>query len=433
MPKQGIVVDPKNTFSGSLAAGENFTGTGEDVRAFSEITVNLYGEPAVAPATLYFEFSPDGSNWDVSVPYSLAGPQSFVPLPLRVVLPYFRVRYVNGATPLTALRITTVYHWESSKHLTRVINQTIDENEPVENVRAFIGAKSPNGPFVNTPANGIVSDLSTTTPLAIDGVFDSEIVSTEGWNTISVVAKSDVNSANNGIKFQFYADALGTRLLIERQFTYGASPDGAFFQIPCNPQGPYVKITYTNGSTAQATFELQTFLIVQAPPPDAIAISDTITGNNSAQIVKANVVGLQENGIYANVGLSNSASSKVAIADRPSEVRNRTSIVIDVPVTALDPAGSTIYTVTGGKTLYIHSFVLTSLNSAATDGSFVIRDNTTRKGTFLLPQRVSGSVPSAASATSPTLPEPLSFSTNVNLQELTGTIEASGFFLGYEE
>jgi hypothetical protein len=328
-----------------------------------------------------------------------------------------------------------VYHWKSAKHITRVINQVIDENEPVENVRAFIGAKSPDGPFINTPANGMVSSFTTTTPLLAGATFNASgtPISTAGWNTVSVVVKSDVNSASNGISFKFFADSAGTRLLIERNFTYGSAPNGAFFQIPCNPQGPYLRISYTNGGTNQTTFELQTFLIVQAPPPDAIAISDTITGNNSAQIVKSNIVGLQENGIYANVGLSNSGSAKVAVTDRPSEVRGRTRVIIDIPLTTIVGGGSVMYTVTASKTLYIHSFIITALNASAVVGSYSLRDSTTSKGTFLIPERVSGAVASTAISTSPTLPEPINFSTNVNLQLLTGIIQLSGSLIGYEE
>lgn len=438
MSKRGITVSTANSSNIALAAGQEFVGQPEDIRAFPEATLNLLGAPSVAPLTLYFEYAQDPADFadpdlHVSVPYTLNGPQSFVPLPLRTVLPYFRIRLVNGATPQTKLRLVTIFHWEPAKQITRVINQVIDENEPVENVRAFIGAKSPDGPFVNTPANGIVSLLSSSTPLAADGVFTSDIVSTEGWNTISVVVKSDVISASNGIVFQFFADAAGTRLLIERQFTYGSAPSGAFFQIPCNPQGPYVRVVYTNGPTIQTTFELQTFLIVQAPPPDAIAISDTITGNNSAQIVKANVVGQQENGLYNNVGLSNSASVKVAVTDRQSEVRGRTRVIIPINDVALSGTPSVLYTVTPGRTLYISSFLTSALNTSANEGVFQLRDGTTNRVGFLIPSRVSGSSPSAFSSASPSLPEPLPFATDVNFISTAGTIRISGYLIGYEE
>jgi hypothetical protein len=428
----GVEVSSSNSFSGTLAASASFVGVGENISQYAEATINLYGAPAIAPGSLFFEYSPDNVNWDVSVPYTLAGPQSFVPLPLRTVLPYFRVRYVNGATPLTEFRLTTVFHWESAKTITRVINQTIDDNEPVENVRAFIGGKSPDGPFVNTPANGVVASNSSQAALGIGGVFTGEIIPTAGWNTISVVVKSNVNGASMGIAIAFFADSLGTRPLITRLFTYGSAPSGAFFQIPCNPQGPYVRVTYTNGAVAQTSFELVTLLLVNAPPPDSIAIADTITGNNSAQIIKSNIVGQQENGAYANSRLSNSASQMVAIADRPSEVRSRTRVIIPVNRTTVPVGATTLYTVTAGKILYISSFSFSQLNDNNAIGEWRLRDSTTIKSGFILPQRTGGT-PASASSASPTLPEPLNFVTNVNAILITGTIEIAGFLIGYEE
>jgi hypothetical protein len=235
-----------------------------------------------------------------------------------------------------------------------------------------------------------------------------------------------------GIDITFYADAAGTRPLITRNFTYGSAPNGAFFQIPCNPQGPYVRVAYINGGVNQTSFELVTILLVNAPPPDSIAIADTITGNNSAQIIKANIVGQQENGIYANSQLSNSGSQMVAIADRPSEVRSRTHININIARTALVAGGTDIYTVTAGKILYVQNFLIFALNDAVAIGEWRMRDNTTVLATIIHSPRV-GAVPNSADVVGPTLPEPMIFSTSVNFIEITGVIEVSGFLIGYEE
>jgi hypothetical protein len=429
--KSGIVVSESNSFSGALGAGAIFTGTAEDIRQYSETTVNVYGTPSVAAGTLYFEYSPDGLNWDVSVPYTLDGPQSFVPLPLRTVLPFFRVRYENGLTPLLSFRLTVVYHWSSAKQITRVINQVIDENEPVENVRAFIGGKSPDGPFTNLPSSGGASAQSTNTPLGIAGTFlGSEIQSTTGYLASAISIISNVNGATDGLKFNWYADLAGLRPLGVTSFTYGSAPLATAVQVPI--KGPYFRISYLNGAIAQATFELVTTLLVTAPPPDVLPISSTITGNNAASIVKASIVGLQENGIYSNSKLSNSSSQMVAIADRPSEVRNRTRVIIPVNRTTVALAGTVLYTVTATKTLYISNFFFTQLNDSAAIGEWRLRDSVTVKSGFILSSRAGGT-PAAASSAAPTLPEPLNFTTNVNAVLITGTIEIAGFLLGYEE
>lgn len=147
----GIVVSQGNSTSTPLGSNATFTGAAENVSSYEELDVNIAGSPSNAPGSLYFEFSPDGTNWDVSVQVSgaqLPGP-SIAPLFLRVVLPWFRVRYVNGSTVQTAFRLTTAYHRTSAVRLTRFLNQTLDDTESIENVRAVIAHKHPDGSYVN--------------------------------------------------------------------------------------------------------------------------------------------------------------------------------------------------------------------------------------------------------------------------------------------
>lgn len=427
-----IVVSTLNSSTSGIGAGGNFTGTGEDVSQYSEITVNLFGSPEVAPGSLFVEFSPDGTNWDVSIPYTLAGPQSFVPLPVRVVLPFFRVRYVNGGTVLTAFRLTTVFHRVSAKMLTRVVNQSIDENEPVENVRSVQMGKSPDGPYTNLPATGTVASQSSNVLLLANASFNANgpIISTRGYLAVSASGKASHTSAVGGIQFQWFADEAGTRALGTTTFTYTNVGNLSSIQVPV--KGPWFRFVWVNSGTNQTSFELVTTLLVTAPPADVLPINSTITGSNAASIVKAQITGLQENGSYADTALSNSASLKVAIADRPSEVRNRTRVIIPVNRTALVAGGTTLYTVTGGKILYISSFSFSQLNDSTSVGQWRLQDSATVRSGFIMAPR-SGAVPDSATSASPTLPEPMPFTTNVNVVEVSGSIEIAGFLIGYEE
>lgn len=429
--RSGIYVSALNTnIVETLDASETFNGAGEDISQFAETSINLYGEPALAPGTLFFEYSRDGSNWDVSVPYVLAGPQSFVPLPLRAVLPFFRVRYTNGSTPLTVFRLTTVHHWQNAKHITRVVNQSIDENEPVEMNRSIQTGKSPDGPYTNLPATGTVSSQSSNTPLSANASFNGSVISTAGYLSASVTVISNINSAANGLTFNWYANSAGTRSLGSTSFTYGNAPNATSVQVPI--KGPFFNITYTNGGTLQSTFELSTSLSVTSPPPDVLPISSTITGNNAAQIVKANVVGLQENGTYSNVGLSNSGSMKIAITDRPSEVRSRTYIIANIDHISLSATPTVIYTVTGGKIFYLQNIILSMINQANAVGRLNINDN----GTVVIPITIS-SKPAGATEGQFTqisaFTEPIHFTNNVRATEVAGDVIASITIVGYEE
>lgn len=426
-------VNVENSYSGALAAGASFAGQAVNVLAFPETTISLAGAPNVAPGTLIFEFSPDGATWDVSVPYALTGPNAFVPLPLRNVLPWFRVRYVNGATPLTGLRLTTLLHRISANDLTRVLNQVIDENEPVKNVRAFIGGKSPDGPFTNLPAPGIVTSLSTTTPLAGGATFNAAGVpiSTAGFVAVGATLTSDRASASMGVVFQWFKDSAGLELLKESTFTYDTPGSGIALQVPV--QGPYLRLKYTNGAVAQATFRLSTRLSTVSPPSDVLAISGVITGNTAAQIVKANVVGQREDGVYDNVRLSNSASLKVAVTDRPSEVRGRTRVVVTAEfVTLVVSPGTLVYTVPVGKIFYLNSVIVSAVNNANAIGRFTISDNLATVLAFVLPEKAAGTAAGTAVA-SPPLPEPIPFLTSIRLIEQAGDVIASITLVGYLE
>lgn len=219
----GIVVSTGNTSTIPLGAGASFTGAAEDVTTYHEVDINLGGAPANAPGTLYFEFSPDGTNWDVSVPLTLDGP-SIVPLTLRVILPFFRVRYINGATPQTEFRLTTVFHKSSGKTLTRFLNQYIDYNEPVENMRAFISGARPDGSFGNVPVsrdNFLKISIDDIGPIAEDrlvaadkSIFGSGVVMSRVSETSADFSKSlaslDITSSMSGTGYVIQPDGYVT-------------------------------------------------------------------------------------------------------------------------------------------------------------------------------------------------------------------------------
>ncbi len=149
---RGLEIDAGNSTTAPLAIGETFLGVSRNVLPFVELGINLAGAPVDADGTLYFEFSPDDVNWDVSIPVggsSLDGP-SCTPQVLRVILPFFRVRYVNGSKLQTEFRLTTVLYRVGATRLTRYLSQDIGETDGINDVRAIISATSR---FTNAQGN----------------------------------------------------------------------------------------------------------------------------------------------------------------------------------------------------------------------------------------------------------------------------------------
>lgn len=433
--RTGTVVSDLNSRITLLGASQTFTGTCEEVRKYSDITVTMTGTPSAAPGTLIFEFAYQCADFDtalaISVPYTLAGPNSFVPLPLRNVFPYFRLKYVNGSTPQTAFRLITTYHWQTSGFITRVVNQTIDENEPVQNVRSIPTGKSPDGPYTNLPSTGIVSSQSTTTLLGSSGVFQGPIILCEGYLAVSMRIISNVNSADMGVEFLWFADSSGSIPLGKTPFTYGNAPDMTPLNVPVGA-AKYFRVRYTNGTLAQASFALSTALIISAPPPDVLPISSTITGNNAAQISRAVIDGLKESGGYSTVGLSNTSSLKVAITDRPSEVRSRVSVVANIDHVSLSATPTVIYTPTVGKSFYLLNIIISCLNNTNSVGRFNLNDNGTVKAPFSIASKPVGGIEGQYVAIA-SFTEPIKFTTNIRATEVSGDVICSLTVGGYDE
>jgi hypothetical protein len=63
---------------------------------------------------IYIEQSMDGTNWDLSTTYAVTA-NNGKGFKEDVFAPYVRVRYVNGATPQTAFRLTARFSSAGSR------------------------------------------------------------------------------------------------------------------------------------------------------------------------------------------------------------------------------------------------------------------------------------------------------------------------------
>ena len=209
--KTGIVVSKGNSTNIPLAAYESFIGKTDDVTSYEEVDINLFGEPYNAPGSLYFEFSSDGYWWDVSIEIGgtqLSGP-SIPPQVLRVVLPYFRVRYVNGNITQTTFRLTTVFHRSSGTRLTRYLNQYMDNTEGVDNTRSIISGYRPDNSYGNISINSENMLMVDTTSPQIKTEYD---VSSSSVNYIGTAPSGTATSAALWTIKKITFDVLGNPL-----------------------------------------------------------------------------------------------------------------------------------------------------------------------------------------------------------------------------
>jgi len=84
-----------------LAANGSWTSSTDSSAYTRYIVGSAYADQ---PGTLYVEQSPDGTNWDIVDSYSVSAGAG-LKFSVEKVLPYARVRFVNGATAQTVFRL----------------------------------------------------------------------------------------------------------------------------------------------------------------------------------------------------------------------------------------------------------------------------------------------------------------------------------------
>jgi len=139
------------SFTGAVGAGATQIIGPLDNSKWVGVAIFGYAEAAAtAPGTMFLEFSTNGTDWDQrNTQIDLTDAANvFLPRTLLRISKFFRIRYVNGAQALTELTIQTFLS-NCKAELTSRLDQTIDGNEDVQNVRSVLVGQKPNGVFQN--------------------------------------------------------------------------------------------------------------------------------------------------------------------------------------------------------------------------------------------------------------------------------------------
>lgn len=160
-------------------------------------------------------------------------------------------------------------------------------------------------------ANKISTTNSTATPLAANGVFTGTFEDVSGYATVSVLVKSNVASAANGLLLEWSSD--GTNVDDTDNFSLMAG-GGKYFSFPA--EGKFLRVSYTNGSTIQAAFRLQTKYQLISGKGSSHRVKDGIVEEDDAELVKAVVAGKKPDGTFDNVNLNDQSAMHVITPDR---------------------------------------------------------------------------------------------------------------------
>lgn len=354
-----IVVDSNNTTESVLTAGATYTGTATDISAYSQVNIDIYGEPSTAKASFYFEFSKNGTNWDISVPHFIRNPSLVIPIPVINVHKYFRVKYINdggaqaisdlgitaesAGTPTlqTTFRLTSYLLPRATKELTRTLDQSISGSDPVSIVRSVQMGKLPDGSYSNVPGRGRSATNNTTSTLLANAVYTGTFEPTTGYVSISVLINTDQTSASEGVEVQQSDDGTNVRFADKFAITSTEVLNGwGYFTVPARAE--YVRIKYTNGGTNQGSFRLRTYLSPTTLDNIETTVEAPISSSNTTELSRNVILAKNDSNAYGNVTRGSSGGLRTSINQHE----------VDTPIKPLDnSSGSQISVLTSATQL----------------------------------------------------------------------------------
>lgn len=333
-----IVVDTNNSTTTPLTAGATFTGIATDVLSYQQQGVSLFfrpnqipsGDASTAKGSFFFEYSDDGTNWDISVP-ELIRSGIYIPNTPITVKRWFRVKYINDGgvaaiaalgltdaagtpTTQTEFRLTTLLYPLATKELVRSIDQNIQGGDPAALVVATGLGKQPDGDYVKEKADGTV--FTTTNTLADSATYTSNWFDSDGWRSIELYISASHASATDGIQIEYTRDAGAATPTAspgpKRTFTADDVTNGfAIFRFATAMDGFRVK--YTNGGTTQSSFLLQCNVHVtnvELPQAGLEAVQSAV---NNAIMTRGVVAAKNAAGTYGNIPRGDNGGLAVSI------------------------------------------------------------------------------------------------------------------------
>lgn len=278
-----INIDDNNSSDIPLTAGSSFIGDTTNILGYNQINISIFARPGIhagdgsnAKASVFFEFSSNGINWDVSIASFIRDPSLVIPVPAINTGKFFRVRYLNdgGAAAITAIgltdtpgtptsqtdfRLVTYLLPTSTATLVRTLEQTISDADPVALVRSVLVGKNPDQRFINAPQTGTLTLTPAPAPLGISGVYTSDWFPCDGYIGIGLTIKTNQLSAVDGILIEFSEDQSTIIASTKRTFLPVDVTEG--FKTTSSPiKGSFLRIVYTNAGVAQGAFLINIIL-----------------------------------------------------------------------------------------------------------------------------------------------------------------------------
>jgi hypothetical protein len=180
-------------------------------------------------------------------------------------------------------------------------------------------------PIPMLPLGVISTGNSTSANLAAGATFTGTgFDASPAYGTVSVCIFSSHASAVNGLKFQASID--NTNWETVEEYTYIAGSGLQSYSLA--PSGRYFRLTYTNGATE--TTKLAIFCVLRSgyTKSSSHRISDVISGEKDAELVKAVLAAMKPNGDFTDIHATAGGNLKVSIEEVESALPTITGLSI---------------------------------------------------------------------------------------------------------
>lgn len=185
----------------------------------------------------------------------------------------------SGGATLAADEITGVHH------------QRVKVQHGVDGSATDVSSASPL-PVIVGVGDIIDANNSTTTPLAGDASFEpASGTDCLGYAAVTVTLTSSHDSATDGMTFEWSTDDSNWDDVYIFNMDVSDSATRRF-QFPVTAR--YFRLSYTNGSTLQTSFRVQTILHTANQLTSIHRLNDDMSPDRSAQVVKAAIFGRDE-------------------------------------------------------------------------------------------------------------------------------------------
>ena len=269
---QNVIADSGNSFSGSLAVGGSFVGTGVSTLGVGGIQISLFTNQN---ATVIVEQSPDNTNWDIDDIFNYYTSKNNFGITVQAISSYFRVSIIN-----TGLSIASTVRLQSAlcpvvEALPRALTNRGNLQVSIEEFTdpyGFNAENTPNGetrsivPYrlVGSTFSGSVLDTNYWT----SGSGSGSIVLIGSQAIITTGSVSNGNQTMQSFRSARYVGGASNRSRIVMRLPDGGSgtvnntrrwgaftvTDGAFFQLSGSTLGIITRKTGADSPISSGAF-----------------------------------------------------------------------------------------------------------------------------------------------------------------------------------